>query len=126
MMIDEVLDDRVADGRREIHILNSEITCARVVFARLESRPGQLDKRDVLPHCDCICNRSHRSNQRTSFAFSAKGQRRFNLSILRKVFRVGEIESTACRIKSKLTLLIALESSWDAVNVAQIEVSGVN
>src|SRR5437879_4546084 len=105
MTIDEVLSDWIADRRREIHVLNSEVTRTRIVFARLESWRRQLDERNVLANSDCLRVRRHRTHEWTGVAFSRERQRRFNFSVLRKVLRVREVEGRARGFQTKLTLL---------------------
>jgi hypothetical protein len=48
MMIDVAPDDGLADRRREIHVLNSEESGARIIDPRLESGRWQLNKRNML------------------------------------------------------------------------------
>src|SRR2546425_5972831 len=117
MMIDKAFDDWFANRRGEVHVLNSEVAGARIINAWLESGRRQLDKRNMLAHRDRLRHRRHRSHEQAGFAFGGERQRGLAFSVLWKVFGVGKIKSAACRIKTELTLLIALQRTRDSVNV---------
>ena len=126
MMIDVVLDDGLADRRREIHVLNSEVAGARIVFARMKARTGQFDKRNVFAHGDGVSHRRNRTHQRPGFTVSDERQSRFNFRVLREIPGAGEIESTARGVQTKLALLHSLQRSGNSMHVAQIEIRGID
>src|SRR5713226_7074921 len=126
MSFDVAFGYGIANRRRKIHERDAEISGARIVCARPEARWRQLDKRNMLADGDRLGDWRHGTNPRPGFTFSCERERSFDFSVPGKVFRVGEIESAARRIQTKLTLLIALQRAGNSMSIAQIESSGVN
>src|SRR6266850_454696 len=125
MMANVVLRDRLADWRGKIHVVNSEIAGARIISARLKSRRRQLNKRMMLAHGDRLGIRRYLPQHWTRF-FAGEGKRRFDFSVLRKVFRVSEIESAASWIQTEDSLLQTLQRVRNLMRVAQVKGGGVD
>src|SRR5438067_2399375 len=121
MAADEVLDDRLADWRGEIHELDSEIAGARIILARLLARRRQFDEGNMFANRNCLRIRRNGSHEGAGFAFSREGQSRFDFRVLRKVLRVPEIESAARSVNAELSLLSTLQRSGNSVDITQIK-----
>src|SRR5258705_4034906 len=78
-----------------------------------------------LAHGDRLRNRHHLPDKLTGHLTSER-KRRFYLGVLREVFGTRKIESTATRIQTISTLLVAQQGCGNLMNVSQIKVGSIN
>src|SRR5260370_26516543 len=94
---DKSLEDRLADGRRVIHVTNAEKTRAWIVGPRLVPRRRKLHERVILADGDRFGRRRHVANPPARL-LSRKSEGGLHFPIQWKIFRLWQINSTACRI----------------------------
>src|SRR5688572_17717883 len=125
MARDEALRYRLLDRCREIHVLDAVKPCPRIEHSRFEAGIGQLHEGMAFTNGDRFRHRNDTSHK-LSRGLASERQRCFDFRIAGKVFGVWEIESAARRVESIRSLLRALQSVGDLVNVAQVEARGIN
>src|SRR5687767_7449588 len=125
MARDEALRYRLLDRCREIHVLNAIKPGARIEYSRLEARIGQLHEGMAFTNGDRFRHRNDTSHKLSS-GLAGERQRCFDFRVAGKVFGVWEIESAARRVESIRSLLRALQSVGDLVNVAQVKARGID
>src|SRR5688572_26803585 len=125
MTRDETLGYRLFDRRGKVHVINAEITGARIEHARLVTCRRQLNKRVTLAHGDRL---GHRDDlpYKSSRGVASERERRFNFRVLREVLRVRQVKRAATRIEPIRALLSALQGRRHFVNVAQIKIGRVH
>src|SRR2546421_4229968 len=121
MAPDEVLDDGLADRRREIHELNSEIAGARIILARLVTRRRQFDEGNMFADSNRLRIRRNGAHERPGFAIGREGQSGFDFRVPGKVLRVREIESAPRSVDAELSLLTTLQRAGNSVDITQIK-----
>src|SRR6185503_12006149 len=125
MSRDKTLRDRFFDGCREVHVVDAVITRAWIENTRLETGGWELHERVTFANSDRF---GHRDNlpDKLSGRIARESQSGFDFGVLWKVFRVWQIERAASWIESICSLLTSLQRVRDIVNVAQVEVRGIN
>src|SRR5688572_15932443 len=111
--------------RREVHEVDAEIPGARIEHARLETGRRKLNKRVTLAHRYRFRHR-HNLPDESACRFADEREGCFYFSVLRKVFRVWEIERAAIGFEPVVALLLPLQRVRHLMNVAQVKRSGVD
>ena len=91
---DITLDDRLIDGRREIHVADAEKAGARIVGALVESVGGRLDEREVLVHGDGARVGRDLFDPAAGIV-SDKSQGGFHVGVFREILGAGKIDRGA-------------------------------